>query len=335
MNIHLFDKLQRAGHLSPGSADKLQNAAATRLFSLHWELKTILYLGVLLLSGGLGILVYKNIDTIGHQVILVAIAAACAGCFYYCYRHKKPFTWEKVSSPTPFFDYILLLGCLLFITFITYLQGTYTVFANHYGTAVFIPLVVLLFSAYYFDHIGVLSLAITNFAAWLGVNISPYALMGGLSLNDSHLIRTGALLGVGVCLADFLSNHFHKKAHFGFTYRNFGTHIFLIACLAGMFSSDFGFTISEGINYYFVWFILLAAGCCWCFRDAFKHRSFYFLLIVSLYAYVAVSYVIIRLLILVDDIGAVYTGFLYFIASAIGLIVFLVKANKKIKHASL
>ncbi|MBV7529262.1 DUF2157 domain-containing protein [Chitinophaga sp. sic0106] len=333
MNIHLFDKLQRDGHLSPGSAEKLQNAAATKLFSLHWELKTILYLGVLLLSGGLGILVYKNIDTIGHQVILVAIAASCAGCFYYCYKHKKPFTWEKVTSPTPFFDYILLLGCLLFITFITYLQGAYSVFANHYGTATFIPLLVLLFSAYYFDHIGVLSLAITNFAAWLGVNVSPYALMDGFSLFNTHLIKTGAVLGIGLCVADFLSHHYNKKAHFGFTYRNFGTHIFLVACLAGMFSVDMGLSL-EG-NYYFLWFVFLAVGSWWFLRDAFKHKSFYFLLIVSLYAYVGVSYVIIRLLILGDDIAAVYGGILYFIASAIGLIVFLVKANKKIKHASI
>jgi len=329
--MHLFEKLQRDGSLSPASAEKIHSAAATKLFSLHWELKTILYLGVLLLSGGLGILVYKNIDTIGHQVILAAIAAACAGCFYYCFRHRNPFSWQKVASPTPFFDYILLLGCLLFVTFITYLQGAYAVFAHHYGTATFIPLVVLLFSAYYFDHIGVLSLAITNFAAWLGVNVSPYALINGFSLEDTHLINTGVLLGIGLILADFLSNHYNKKAHFGFTYRNFGTHVFMVACLAGMFSSRTG---SMGDNKYLFWFMLLAIGCWWFLKEAFRHNSFYFLLIVSLYAYIGLSYVVLRLLFQGDNLEGIYAGFLYFIISAVGLIIFLVKANKKIKNAS-
>ncbi|WP_291913820.1 DUF2157 domain-containing protein [Chitinophaga sp. CB10] len=334
MNIHLFEKMQQDGHLSQASAEKLRNAAATKLFSLHWELKTILYLGVLLLSGGLGILVYKNIDTIGHQVILAAIAAGCAGCFYYCYKHRNPFSWQKVAAPTPFFDYILLLGCLLFITFITYLQGAYAVFANHYGTVAFIPLVVLWFSAYYFDHIGILSLAITNLAAWLGVNVSPYGITEDIFLKDGRLINTGAFLGIALCVADYLSHHFNKKAHFGFTYRNFGTHIIFISCLAGMFSSGIGLSISEG-NQYFLWFTILVVGAWWFLKDAFKHNSFYFLLIVSLYSYLGVSYAVLHLLIWVDDIGAFYAGILYFIASAIALIAFLVKANKKIKHAGL
>jgi len=47
------------------------------------------------------------------------------------------------------------------------------------------------------------------------------------------------------------------------------------------------------------------------------------------------SYVVVRLLILTDNEGGLYAGLLYFIASAIGLIVFLVNSNKKIKHDSL
>lgn len=332
MNMHMFERLQREGYISPESTEKLRSAAATKLFSLHWELKTMLYLGVLLLSGGLGILVYKNIDTIGHQVILAVIALACVGCFYYCYKHRQPFTWQKVASPTPFFDYILLLGCLLFVTFITYLQGAYAVFSYHYGTATFIPLIVLLFSAYYFDHIGVLSLAITNLAAWLGVNVSPYSLINRFSFENTTLIGTGVMLGIALIIADFVSHYFNRKARFGFTYRNFGTHIFLIACLAGMFSSNMGY-LSD--NKYLFWFLLEAIGCWWFFKEAFRHHSFYFLLIVSLYAYAGISYVVVRLLIEADDMGALYAALLYFIVSAIGLIIFLVKANKRIKHAGI
>jgi hypothetical protein len=120
------------------------------LFSLHWELKTLLYLGVLLLSGGLGILIYENIDSISHQAILAAVALVSAGSFYYCYKQSSAFSWKKVKSPTPLYDYLLLLGCLTFITFIGYLQFAYTAFGSRYGLATAIPLVVIFFSAYYF-----------------------------------------------------------------------------------------------------------------------------------------------------------------------------------------
>src|SRR5882672_2103524 len=79
MNPLLAEQLHAQGLLSDTSLEKVKAAEAGRLFSVHWELKTLLYLGVLLLSGGLGVLVYKNIDTIGHQAVLAFIAAVSAG----------------------------------------------------------------------------------------------------------------------------------------------------------------------------------------------------------------------------------------------------------------
>ncbi|MDQ6764326.1 MAG: hypothetical protein M3015_17115 [Bacteroidota bacterium] len=64
------------------------------------------------------------------------------------------------------FDYILLFGCLSLLTFVGYLQFEYNVFGNKWGLATFIPMVVLFMAAYYFDHLGVLILAIVNLAAW-------------------------------------------------------------------------------------------------------------------------------------------------------------------------
>ncbi|WP_449435707.1 hypothetical protein [Pedobacter steynii] len=88
--------------ISEDSFEKVKNMSGNTLFSLHWEIKTLLYLGVMLLSSGLGILIYKNIDTIGHQVILLIIAAISAGCFFYCFKNKKPFSKELVKSPNSF-----------------------------------------------------------------------------------------------------------------------------------------------------------------------------------------------------------------------------------------
>ena len=79
MRIPIFEQLHREGLLSEASLNKIRIDEGTRLFSIHWEVKTLLYIGVLLLTGGIGILIYKNIETIGHTVILALIGAVCAG----------------------------------------------------------------------------------------------------------------------------------------------------------------------------------------------------------------------------------------------------------------
>lgn len=323
MNVQLFEKLSGEGLVSPESLQKIKAAEGKRLFSLHWELKTLLYLGVLLLSGGLGILIYKNIDTIGHQVILLAIAALCLGCFYYAKRHKPPFSWNKVLSPNGFFDYIVLLGCLLFVTFITYMQAQYNVFGTRYGLAAFFPMIVLFFSAYYFDHIGVLSLAITNFAAWLGVSITPYHIFSQNDFSSNRLIYTGLLLGVILIAAGLLSTKRNIKQHFSFTYHNFGVHILFIALLSALFVFE---------EMYTLWFVILAGVVTAIYFMALKNRSFYFLLITILYAYVGLTYVVMRFLIGGSSIEGIYLALFYFIGSGIGVAVFLVRLNKKLKH---
>jgi hypothetical protein len=324
MNVQVFEQLHAEGLVSDTAVETIRTTHVNRLFSLHWEIKTLLYLGVLLLSGGLGILVYKNIDTIGHQVILLFIGLICAGCFAYCIRRKTPFSWQKVNSPNAFFDYALLLGCLTFVTFIGYLQFQYTAFGTAYGLASFIPLAVLAISAYYFDHLGVLSLAITNLAAWMGIAVTPFQVLSANDFTSTSLILTGVLLGGLLLLLAFLSVRLKRKAHFSFTYRNFGAHVIFIAAIAAMCTFE---------DTYFAWFLFLLAVGAYLFREAFRERSFYFVLITVLYAYVGLSIVIVRLLSHARDMGAIYAGLLYFICSSIGVIVVLVNLNKKIKHA--
>src|SRR6201986_4381710 len=125
----LYKNLHDEGLISDESFSKIKlNQEEQKLFSVHWEIKTLLYLGVLLLTTGLGILIYENIDTIGHQFVLMLIGAICVGCFIYCFRFKLPYSTEKVRSPNAAFDYVLLLGSISFLTFVGYLQFEYKVF---------------------------------------------------------------------------------------------------------------------------------------------------------------------------------------------------------------
>lgn len=329
MDPHLFKKLHAEGLITDDALQKVTTLEEHRLFSLHWELKTILYLGVVLLSGGLGILIYKNIDTIGHQAILAFIAAICAGCFTYCLRNKAPFSPLKVPAPNTAFDYILLLGCLTFVTFIGYLQFAYTVFGTAYGLATFIPMVVLFFSAYYFDHLGVLSLAITNLAAWAGIAVTPLRILRDNAFEDSRLIYTGLVLGLLLVLLGLTSVRRNFKSHFEFTYTNFGLHLLFIAALAGQFTQ---------YRVYGLWFLGVVGIAYYFYRYAMKQRSFYIFLVLTFYTYISLSYMIVRLLaaMALQDAGPLYLGFVYFIFSAFVLIKVLIIFNRKMKaHDSL
>lgn len=324
MNILLFTKLQKEGLISEESLNRIREKESSRLFSLHWEIRLVLYLGIMLLSTGLGVLIYKNIDSIGHQAILVLIALTCTGCYLYCFRNKNPFSIKKVEAPNAFFDYVLLLASLLLISFIGYLQFQYTVFGNRYGLATFFPMVIFFCTAYYFDHLGVLGLAITNLAAWLGLTVTPTRLLSANDFKSGSIIITAVLLSILLLVVGQITLQKSFKKHFAFTYTNFGLHIFYVAALAGMFQY-------EGI--YLLWFAALALASYLFYQKAVREKSFYIMVVSAIYSYIALSYVVIQLLSQLNhfDMGSIYLGFIYFIVSGVLFIVFLMRSNKKLK----
>jgi hypothetical protein len=325
MDTILFNKLHKEGLISDASLTKVNAAGARPLFSLHWELKTLLYLGVLLLSGGLGILVYKNIDSIGHTAILVFIAAVSGGGFFYCVNKKLPFAFTRVDAPNAFFDYVLLLACLAFVTFIGYLQFQYQAFGNRFGLVTFIPMVVLFFCAYYFDHLGILSMAITTLCAWAGIAVTPTRILQDNDFSSSTIVMTGLVTGAVLVALGVTTRLKELKPHFTFTYTNFGMHLLFISVLSAMLVFE---------NYYFAWFLAALALAVYFYREALRSKSFYIMLVLTLYTYIALSTAIIRLLFFTmnAEIGGVYLIFLYFICTGIGLIFFLIHMNKTIKN---
>ncbi len=327
MDKRIFEKLLIAKLITEDEFKKIQLQEKEPV-SVHWDLRSLLYLGIVLLTTALGILVYKNINTIGHNVIIVAIGVLCAACFWYSFKNAHGYSNKKIASSSTWSDYILLMGCLLLLTFIGYIQFQYEVFGNRWGLATFVPMILLFFAAYYFDHLGVLSLAIVNLAAWVGISITPLKMLRENDFSNERLIYSGIVLGVFLVAVAFLSVHKNIKAHFSFTYKNFGCHILLIALLAAMFYFE---------NYYLLWFLPLCIVSFLFFKNAIKDNSFYFLVITILYAYIALSYVFVRL-IFSENSGenSFYLAIVYFIFSGIGLIWLFIHYNKIIKqHAGI
>ncbi len=302
------------GLLSAEQQARIDLHYRNRPFSLFWEVRTLLYLGILFLCSGLGILIYKNIDTIGHQTILGLIAAATIACFWYCSRRVKPFTSGLAPADSSWAEYMLLLGVLLFGVFTGYLQAQYSVFGERYGLALGLPAALYLFLAYRFDHRGVLQLAISGFCAAIGIAATPMAAIREGMFNGRTPVWTGLAVGILLGMAALVSDRLDFKRHFTFSYLNFAMHLSLIAALSGLVIG------LEWEKWFF--FALIAAIAFGLWKYARRKHSPYFLLIAVLYLYAAFTYIVMTQLFRSGSSAGISAAFLYFILSCAGTILF-------------
>lgn len=320
MHENILRRLLRQELIAPEDADKIALFESEKPFSLHWELKTLLYLGVLLLNIGLGYIIYENIDSIGHTAIILLIGVLSAACFGYAVRYRQPFSRDEVESPTPYYDYILLLGCLAFLVMEGYWQYQYQIFGTRYGLATFIPMVLFFGLAYWLDNRGVLALGITALASWLGLTVAPQHILTENDFSSAALVNTGVFLGLLLSTVAFASERLDFKKHFSLTYLNFGVHIGMISCLAGMISLDLP-------AIYFPLLCLAAVFFLWYART---RESFYFLLCAVIYGYIGITY-----LLLDNASGLDFMDYmLYFILSCGGIIFLLINYKRFFKKTS-
>ena len=184
-------------------------------------------------------------------------------------------------------------------------------------------MVVLFWTAYYFDHLGALSLAITNLAAWAGIAVTPFRILRDGNFSDTRLIVIGMLLGVVLLAFGYLSTVRRIKSHFELTYTNFGLHLFFIASLEGLFRFN---------RIYLLWFVLLMIVAWFLGTRAFARKSFYFIVAIVLYSYIALTYVILHALISAS-VTSFELGLMYFILSAAGMALLLVYLNRQMKRS--
>lgn len=314
-NLSLLEKLTEKNIISAEQASQIKVSDSNQAFSIHWELRLLLYLGIMFLSTGLGVLIYKNIDTIGHNVLIGLIALVCLACFYYAFRHRKPFSWAELEESTNLDDFALLGGCLTFLTLEGYLQYQYNFFGTRYGLAAFLPAILFFFCAYYFDHRGVLSMAITALASWIGISITPLRLLKNNDFNSQDMVVTAISLGVFLIIVGWVSIQKEFKKHFSFTYFIFGGNLTFIAALSGLFAFDLKYIY--GIIIAVLSYLSITYG-----RT--KH-SYLFLLMGVIYGYIAFTYIALK--ILPNDLDP-FLYMLYFMLSAAGVVLFLIKIKE-------
>lgn len=270
-----LNDLEGAGILNREQAALLRRIYGRELMSVHWELRMLLYAGILILTTGLGLLVAKYFASIGHLALLGAIALGSAGCFAYCQRRGGGLSPEKLPAPDAAYDYVLLLGCLLLGTFQGYLELRYQVLAQHWNWWLLGSGLLYLFCAHYFDNRLVLSLALSTLGAWLGVKTSL--------LDPGHwnaALRSNALLfGAIVVAAGGTQVRFRWKRHFLPVHLHLGVNILLAALVSGVGTRPHGTVYLAGL-------LLVGSGSALYAQQA---RTFAFLLYAVLYGYLGVT----------------------------------------------
>jgi len=270
-----LNDLEGAGILSGEQTALLRRIYGRELFSVHWELRMLLYAGILVLTTGLGLLIAKHFASIGHLALLAAIVLGCAGCFAYCLRRGGGFSAEMVPAPDAAYDYVLFLGCLLLGTFQGYLELRYQVLAQHWSWWLLGSGLLYLLCAHYFDNRLVLSLALSTLGAWLGVKTSLFA--GG---RWEAALRSNALFfGAAVVATGAAQFRLGWKRHFLPIHLHLGVNILLTALVAGVDSRTKGL-------FYLVGLLLVGAGSA---LYAQRTRRFAFLLYAVLYGYLGVT----------------------------------------------
>ncbi|EIA08806.1 DUF2157 domain-containing protein [Flavobacterium frigoris] len=300
-----------------------QIAAYRRLniFSVNTELKLFLYLSVLLFTSGIGILIYENVDSIGHIAILSLLLIVTVICYYFSFKNAVGFHKQQTYFENPLFDYLILAAILLSCTFIGYLQFQYGTFGTHYGLATLIPTAIALFCAYYFDNKTVLSIAITGLAAYIGLSVSPQALLNNDFQQTDSLSYSAIALGLVLIIWSIYSTKIDLKKHFNLVFSTFALHLISISCINNLFEPYWG-----------VFIILLAVCCYYFYTVSYSLKSVSLFVFTILYTYFGLNFLLFKIidLINIEDLMIPFSFLVpfYFIGSIILFIRLIKKFNK-------
>ena len=75
----------------------LEAIRTNQIVSIYSELRLILYLGIMLFTGGIGYFAWQNMGEIGHLISMAFFAAAIIVGFYFIGKFAKPYSKAQVT----------------------------------------------------------------------------------------------------------------------------------------------------------------------------------------------------------------------------------------------
>jgi hypothetical protein len=307
-----LERWQQSGAISPEQMTQLTSAAREEPFSVSLELNVLLYAGVLAFVGGLGWTVSTWSQQIGDVLVVGTLGIILAACFWYVFSRASAWSPKEQIVATPFFDYVLYLGCLVWGIELAYLERRFHLLSGQWDVYLLVTAALFFFLAYRFDNRLVLSLALSSLAGWFGVTVSHWP-----STQDA----TYRMYAVAYCLVvgvgGWLCRLRELKAHFFGTYLNVVANVLFVAVLSGVFQA-------EGYGGWFMaLLVVIGASLAW----GITQRQFAFVAYAAVYGYVGVSSLLIR--------NAHEPTFIlfYFVTTSIAMVIMLVAVARNFGRA--
>lgn len=285
MNLDTINYLYDLHFITQEQKETLSRLYSNGIFSLHDELRCMMYVGVLLLVSGIIMFAENNINTVGQQIIIFMLVMIAGVCLLYAITKGPHYSHEHTPTPGIGYDLIFLGGCSLLSVAIGFSQYAYAIFGGEWALVGLIPGLVFILLAYRYDHRGVLSLGIMNVGSAIGLMVSPFSQTQGFSINI-ELIAVGIAFGALLLVIAWGFDFSNIKNHFTITYIHLSAHILFIASLAGIVAGEHRLAFT----------LVLSFLCCCGVYYAMYSRSFLIILVTSIYGYTGVSYLISRVI---------------------------------------
>jgi len=309
--LQLLRQMHAEGTLSSVQLDVLSAIHKKERFSLHQELRSLIYAGVLLVILGAGLTVKSYFAELGNIAVVSSLSLTVFAALVYCFYRGVPYTHVDVPSPNIGFDYVLFLGCSLYSLDIAYIETQFHLLGDGWNSYLLVSAVLFFYLAYRFDNRLVLSFALGTLAAWFGFKLS----FEHLSFWDYHRLYA-IVYGLLALFSGILLLRLNVKRHFLDIYLNFALHFLFIALVSGVFAYGF-------LSLYFAALVVLDVGVVF---YALRERKFLYFLYAVLYGYVTVSYLFI------DALHSMGWKFSYYILSSVVVVWLVVKTSRRFKE---
>ncbi|MCU1244780.1 MAG: hypothetical protein JWN02_690 [Acidobacteria bacterium] len=156
-----LEALRDRGALDAATAARLIARERREPFSIYPELRTLTWLGVMLIVSGVGIIIAKHLDEIGPLTLAIVIALASAACYVWAWIHRR--------EPALLDEYLLLLASLLLSADAGFIEHQFHLLGDQWVRHLLFLAIAHGVVAYLYTSRTVLALSIGALAGYLGI----------------------------------------------------------------------------------------------------------------------------------------------------------------------
>lgn len=317
----IFDLLFTKNFIKQEQYQAIKEYYKLGIFSVRNELLFLVYLSILFFTSGIGIIIYKNINTIGHTILLLLLAIVTLVCFCFSYRKAKGFSKEKISFENPLYDYLVLFTTILICTLIGYAQYHFHIKNTDYSLTSLISGFIALGMAYYFDNKSALVISITALGSFIGLTLKIQTLFENDFLNDILLLSSGLIFGGLLLIWEYYSEKNNLKVHFSTVFLTFALHLLFLIGLIGFAQK----------NFWFLYSFILVFVACFFYKKSLQYATISWYIFTLFYGYIGFDILFFRIIYYfdLDQITTFLTLFTPFYV--LGSILFFIKQIRNFK----